>query len=228
MLNNPQDEARLETLRRMADPRNGASANERAMAQKMADQLEADLRAKGWTPRPKPPSPSARSHAPEQDYGPFKTTEDFIDIPPAFLKYVKEDIRPSQWRGAGISRPGSNRGKGFGYLVGGTYMFVRARDLALLPQNYDIEWMGHVPRDGYLLVTIPPPQKVLEGHSPWITGFYTDGPKGVWSCGQYPDDLWLKGDGLYGGHGGMWKVFDIAPSDAAKLMRMGAAYQRVY
>lgn len=225
MLNNPPDlESRLEAFRRMADPRSGASVNERNMAQRMADQLEAALRAKGWTPRPKAASPSAHSRAPERDYGPVKTDEDFIDIPPAFMKLVKEDILPSGWRGPGIGRPGSARGKGFGCAVGGTYMFVRARDLGVLPQNYDFEWRGYGARDGYLLVTIPPPQQVREGHAPWITGFYTDGPKGVWSCGQYPDPLVLKGDGLYTDNG-RWKVFDIAPSDAAKLMRMGAGYQ---
>jgi len=215
MLNNPPDlESRLEAFRRMADPRSGASANERNMAQRMADQLEADLRAKGWTPRPKAAAPSAHSRAPERDYGPVKTDEDFIDIPPAFMKLVKEDILPR-----------SKRGRGYGYAVGGSYMFVRARDLGVLPQNYDFEWRGYGARDGYLLVTIPPPQMAREGHAPWITGFYTDGPKGVWSCGQYPDPLVLKGDGLYAGYTGMEKVFDIAPSDASKLMRMGAGYQ---
>ena len=230
ILNNPPDlEARLESLRRVADPRSGASDPERRTAQRLADQLEADLRAKGWKgPRSQGASSPMCDPSTETDpstgysYGPVKTTEDFIGIPAAFMPLVKRDIRMRE-----------DGGKGFGFRVGGSYMFVRARDLGTAYIGYCDEeynwspWRGV--RDGYLLVTFPPPQMVRDNRSPRITGFYATSKYGdPESLGQFPERLELRGDGLYAGMSATQKVFDIAPSDAALLREKGTFYQLSY
>lgn len=217
-MNPPDLEARLEALRRMAAPNSGASPNEREMAQSRADRLEADLRAKGWTPRVTPtagPSYSSYSRAPAEDYGPVKTTNDFVNIPPEYLNLVKKDILPK-----------AQGGKDFGFAVGGTYMFVRARDLGVTSEN-NFNWRRRGERDGYLLVSVPPPQLVRDDRSPIITGFYADEGRGPQSCGQFPEALDLESDGLYkrGFFGVGPKVFAIVPADVVKLNSMGAFYQ---
>ena len=214
-MNPPDLEARLESFRRMAAPTSGASANERQTAQRMADRLEGDLRAQGWTPRVTPAAgPSYRS-APEADYGPVKTTEDFVNIPPEYLNLVKKDILPKD-----------QGGKGYGFRVGGTYMFVRARDMGVMSENH-FNWRRRGARDGYLLVAVPPPQMVRDDRSPFITGLYADEGRGPQSCGQFPEVLALGSDGLYKREffGMGPKVFAILPADVAKLNAMGAFYQ---
>ena len=107
-------------------------------------------------------------------------------------------------------------------------MFVRARDLGFKSEdNWSLHWGRRPARDGYLLVTIPPPQMVRDDRSPYITGFYADEGRGPQSCGQFPEALDLQSDGLYkrGFFGAGPKVFDIAPEDVSKLLSMGAFYQ---